>query len=560
VSDWATPGGADPTLNSPGDAGAAIAWRSWPLAVVLAVASTFCSSAARSQPAPDTSDVHGLPIRNVSIEPRNIFDAESEGPLSGLYRFANSLHIRTRTNTIREQLLFGPGDTWTEDLGREQARNLRALRFLNPLEVSADRQGDSVDVRVVTRDLWTTSPEFNFESSGGKRYGSVAFSEKNLLGLGKFVSVAWRHDPVGTSRAIFYADPSVLGSRLRFQIGAGTGRGGASGAFWFGVPYFALDTKRSYGVSWRRVTSDAVLYEHGAEIARINQKWEETELWWGTGGSRDSVIRRVRFGLFFQDKRLGPTVEFSPVPPEFAGGEESRRVRRGTGAIRVWRPQYIEPRNVDQIAMVEDIDIGVSAEVEAGYAPGWFGGVQEGWVSMRFDRGQRMPGGYATARGRVTSRLRASPVETQLEADVRLVSQALPRQTLVLAALGIAGLNMDRDYQIVWGGLNGLRAYNVQAVAGRRGWRLNAEHRLLLGERIAGYMGLGLVAFVDAAIAWGPGSGGAGWFVNGGTGLRFNAPGWTIGNVLRVDVAFPIEPTRDGARGAVFSFGSSQAF
>ena len=34
--------------------------------------------------------------------------------------------------------------------------------------------------------------------------------------------------------------------------------------------------------------------------------------------------------------------------------------------------------------------------------------------------------------------------------------------------------------------------------------------------------------------------------MNGGTGLRFNSPGWTIGNVLRVDIAFPIEPTRDG--------------
>jgi hypothetical protein len=217
-------------------------------------------------------------------------------------------------------------------------------------------------------------------------------------------------------------------------------------------------------------------------------------------------------------------------------------------------------RNVDEIALAEDVDLGVSLELEGGYAPGWFGGDEEGFVAVRLDRGLRTGNGFGTAHGEVSSRLTTSPVETELLADVRWVSQALPRQTLVLSALGIAGLNMDRDYQIVWGGLNGLRAYSVQAVAGRRGWRLNAEHRVLLGERIASYMGLGWVAFVDAARAWGTGSGGSGWFVNGGTGIRFNAPGWTIGNVLRIDLAWPIEPTRDGARQTVFSFGSSQAF
>ncbi len=543
MSVWARPGGADPHT-----------------AIFLAVVIAACAGPAHAQPKAEADSLDGLPIRSLVIEPLNIFEPVPEGGLSGFYSIANRLHFKTRVHTIREQLLFREGDAWNTERGREQARNLRALRFLDPLDVSAHRAGDSVDVRVVTRDLWTTSPEFNFETSGGKRYGSIAFSEKNLLGFGKFVTVAWRHDPVGVSRSVFYSDPGVLGSRVRLQLQAGTGRGGASSAFWLGVPYYALATPRSYGAAWRRITSDVVLYERGAEVARINQKLEEAELWWGTGGWRDSVIRRIRLGLFFQDKRLGPTVAFAPLPPEFEGGEESRRVRRGSAALRVWRPNYIEPRNVDQIAVIEDVDLGTSLELEGGYAPGWFGGEEEGWAAIRLDRGQRLPRGYATARGRVTSRLRTSPVETQLEAEARWVSQALPRQTLVVAALGIAGLNMDRDYQIVWGGLNGLRAYSVQAVTGRRGWRLNAEHRLLLGERIGGYMGLGLVAFADAARAWGAGSGGSEWFLNGGTGLRFNAPGWTIGNVLRVDIAWPIEPSRDGVREPVFSFGSSQAF
>jgi hypothetical protein len=508
----------------------------------------------------NADSTEGLPISAIEIDARNIFEPIPEGGLSGLYRFTNRLHVRTRHRTIRELLLFAPGDPWQAELGREQERNLRALRFLTPLEVSANREGDSVRVRVVTRDHWTTAPEFNFETSGGKHYGSVALTEKNLLGLGKYVTFAYRHDPVGISRGLSYSDPGVMGSRFRMNIQAAKGRGGALGAFSLGVPFYSLSTPRSYGVAWSRVTSDAVLYENGAEIARINRKIEESEIWWGMGGWRDSSIRRLRFALFFQDKRLGPTVEFSPVPPELEGEEESRRVRRGMVALRVWHPKFLVVHNVDEIGIEEDVDAGLSLELEGGYAPGWLGGENEGWVAMKWDAGVRTKLGYGLARTQLSSRLRNSPVETQLAADLRWVSQALPRQTLVLAALGLAGLEMDRDYQIVWGGLNGLRAYPVQAVAGRRGWRLNGEHRVVIGERIGGYMGLGAVAFVDAARAWGTGSGDGGWFVDGGAGLRFNAPGWTLGNVLRLDVAWPIEPTRDRGRAAVFSLGSSQAF
>jgi hypothetical protein len=37
-------------------------------------------------------------------------------------------------------------------------------------------------------------------------------------------------------------------------------------------------------------------------------------------------------------------------------------------------------------------------------------------------------------------------------------------------------------------------------------------------------------------------------------------PQWSLGQVLRIDVAWPIEPTRDGQRQPILSFGSGQAF
>ena len=56
------------------------------------------------------------------------------------YRLANLLHIRTRDRTIRQQLLFAPGEPWREQRGEETARALRTLDYLEPRRLEARRE------------------------------------------------------------------------------------------------------------------------------------------------------------------------------------------------------------------------------------------------------------------------------------------------------------------------------------------------------------------------------------------------------------------------------------
>jgi hemolysin activation/secretion protein len=151
-------------------------------------------------------------------------------------------------------------------------------------------------------------------------------------------------------------------------------------------------------------------------------------------------------------------------------------------------------------------------------------------------------------------------LETIGQLDARWYQQPTTDHTLVLAARGVAGNNVPRDFQVIVGGLNGLRAYPVAALAGTRVWRLNAEDRWTVGERFWESVTLGAVAFVDAARAWGPGSDGSDWYVDAGTGVRISLPQWSLGQALRIDLAWPIQPARDGGHRAVLTFGSSQAF
>src|SRR5262249_48835674 len=129
-----------------------------------------------------------------------------------------------------------------------------------------------------------------------------------------------------------------------------------------------------------------------------------------------------------------------------------------------------------------------------------------------------------------------------------------------LAARGINGRDMPRDFEAIAGGLSGLRAYPVTAVTGTRLVRLNAENRWTIGRQYWESVTVGNVVFTDAARAWGPGSGMSQWRVAAGTGLRIVLPQWSLGQVIRIDVAWPVSPSVDGSRRPVLSFGSSQAF
>jgi hemolysin activation/secretion protein len=112
----------------------------------------------------------------------------------------------------------------------------------------------------------------------------------------------------------------------------------------------------------------------------------------------------------------------------------------------------------------------------------------------------------------------------------------------------------------VIGGLNGLRAHGVHALAGDQMVRFNTENRWLVGRNYYELFSLGAAAFWDVGHTWGPGSARLGWQHDVGIGLRFSSPHSAVNSVVRFDLAWRVSPSGVRPGGAVFSFGSSQAF
>lgn len=505
--------------------------------------------------------LEGLPIRSIRVAAYDVFDTIPPGRLGGFYRVANALHVRTRERTVTSLLLFAPGDPWRVERARETERALRRLDFLQPRRIAASRTGDSVDVVVETRDAWTTRPEFNLERTGGQQFGAIGFSERNLLGLGKRLDVSYEEDPTGIARRLSWSDPSVLGTRTRFRWVASSGSSGSADVLDLSLPFFREDAPVAFGMAWRRGTSAGRLFQSGSEVASLDRRLSETEAWYGRGMRRGASVWRLVGTFTALDRTLGPSRLAPGAPAAFDGPEEEASWRRFGLEALWWRPRFLMRRGIEELGRDEDYDVGPALSVYAGFAPDALGSTaDEGYLRVRADAGAETRFGFGFVRTRLETRLRRDVRELLRRADARWIVTAPRGHALVLAARAAGSTRPARDVQQVVGGLDGLRAYPVHALAGRDLVRLNAEQRWLMADGLGGVLMLGAVGFVDAARAWGPGAEGTGWFTASGVGLRIAPPRGAVGPAFRLDVAWPVSPTRDGRRAAVFSLGSSQAF
>ena len=152
------------------------------LAFVLALA----PSALAQQPRADR-------VRAVIVQREAVFDSLEARYWA--YRIANALHVETRENVIRRELLIDIGDPWDADLVAESERNLRALGVFRDVRIVRQDTDSGIVVVVRTADAWTTTFGVGVATSGSQSVIDLSLQEANLLGSRTVARLAYRNDP-----------------------------------------------------------------------------------------------------------------------------------------------------------------------------------------------------------------------------------------------------------------------------------------------------------------------------------------------------------------------------
>jgi hemolysin activation/secretion protein len=254
-------------------------------------------------------------------------------------------------------------------------------------------------------------------------------------------------------------------------------------------------------------------------------------------------VRRYTAGVTIDDHAFSPATGFdAPIllPPD------RKLVYPWVGAEWV-EDAYETARNRDQIEQTEDYSLGWRARAQLGLASTGFGSDRDaltfsGGVAKGLTLSERQSMFFGVdAGGRLENGAVAGGL---LQAAARYYYRQSPRRLLFMNLSATAGANLDPDQQILLGGDSGLRGYPLRYQSGEGRWLFTAEQRLFSNWYPFQLFNVGGAVFYDMGATWGRDPLGApsqGLLRDIGVGLRLGSSRSARGNVLHIDIAYPLD-------------------
>jgi len=490
--------------------------------------------------AADEQDLEGLPIVAIRFERFDVFDTSNPKTDSWPYRWANALHIVSKEAFLRSMLLFEEGDAYSSAIAAESARILRQRRLMNPVEITARRVPEGVEVTVETHDHWTFRGGGHLSVFGNRTSYSLDLEEDNFLGWGKGLSVAFASDVERSTWSYAYYDPNVFNTRMRLNLVHSELSDGTRNEVVVERPFFAVAVPWGAGIEARTEELTEYLYSQSQAVVSGQREQEIARVW---GGIRlpgnGPIARRILAGWehrrdLYSDWQREETGDPYDEPedliiegPSVVFEQVADRFQVVTG-FRAWGVQ-------------EDIALGPDLVFSVTLSTPTFGGDQR---RLLFAGGAHA----ATRRGRWLLLGDGWFSGRQEEAGTRDV---VVGAQLGAAQLGPRGLQLRLfaetshelalNRQLALGADTGLRGWDPDYFDGTGRAVLNVQWRTLIKEDFLGLFSFGVLVFGDAGATWGPrvGPDTDGIRLDAGVGLLFDLSRLSRSSLLQVSVGVP---------------------
>jgi hypothetical protein len=520
-------------------------------------------------------------ISYIFIDNRSIFDTtelDPDAPFLWAYHLANALHMRTREEFIRDELLFKVGDCLDPIRLAESERLLRAYRFIARSDVFALPQPDGTQhVIVDTQDEWTTKVDVGFRLDDGPKITGVKVAEENLLGRGILAGFYFAEEKEQRDLGVEMETPRLFNTRWNARVSGGrtrTGKFFEEGLFYpFVGEVGKVGARQSY--LWRETLFAYVIPHDPVHthllVPFLDDRWDlvvggrvgepGSLTVFGAGLSRESI----KFRDFPADLELVRNRNFSrtdPADEESVEAVRSQARDRTANRVNVFVGQrnlrFVQRRGLDALKGIQDVQVGTEVIVGLGRTlkvrgdggeplPGDFhtqvslfaGGAWDGWtLNAQMNAEARQVLARGDEPGRVD--------DIFGEADAFLYWQ--PRgsegNTLLFRLSATGGWSVQTPFQLTLGGRQAVRGYADTAFPGGRRLVMSVEERTYFPWPAPELFDFGLSMFMDlghiqpGGVPFGVDSG---WRAAFGVGIRFGLPPGT-GNMTRIDLAAPVGP------------------
>jgi hypothetical protein len=285
-------------------------------------------------------------------------------------------------------------------------------------------------------------------------------------------------------------------------------------------------------------------YDLGKVIDKFETHAKQASAYWGfSNGLTDGWARRYSVGATYDEH------VFNDAPgavPALLLPDDRKLVYPWIAAEWV-QDHFATTLNRDQIEKIEDYSLGWKLRAQVGFASTSAGSdrnavMLEGTASTGYDLSERQSLNLtAAASGRYED---GSLANGLLSAEARYYFRQSRQRLFFMGLAATVGSNLDADEQILLGGDSGLRGYPLRYQAGTGRVLFTAEQRVFTNWFPFQLVNVGGAVFFDMGRTVGRdplGTESQGLLKDVGIGLRLGNSRSGLGNVLHIDLAFPLD-------------------
>jgi outer membrane protein assembly factor BamA len=536
-------------------------YRRW---LVCACIAAGCPALAQERvPSFAELEAAGARIGAIGVDTHNIFDPGDPRERNFLFRAANALHVKTQPWLIRRLLLFHSGDRVRLRLIEETERLIRLNSTVYDVEIRPVRYQDGVvDVEVRTRDTWTLQPGVKFRREGGVTSDSFTLKETNLAGTGTTAGIERSASVDRTGTALQLSHDHLFDGWTSMAVQRARYNDGSSESFSVDRPFYALETTWAAGASAQKFDRLDSIYQSGNNVAQYRHRQDAAEVHGGwSRGLVDGWTRRYSAGVNYQadSYTLDPShTAPSQLPPD-------KTLAGPFVRYEAIEDDFMPVVNRDLIQRPEYFAMGWHPTVQLGRSLAAFGATDQPWqMSASVSKGFRASAGhelltsagYSSQYGSSTGDVRS------LNGSARYFVPQTGSFLVYLAGSYNHVRSPNIADELLLGGDNGLRGYPLRYQRGTHSALFTAEERFYTDWYPLRLFRVGAALYYDVGRAWGSQLPNAqsGWLHDVGIGLRILSARASFGNVLHIDLAFPVHNTDPGVKARQLLIQTAKTF
>ncbi len=462
--------------------------------------------------------------------------------LAWYQNLANTLHTETDPIVIRDLLTVAPGDPVSARAIYEAERLLRSQPFLNAARIIPVRcDGERVAAEVRVRDAWTLQVGASVGQAGGESESSAGFTDENVLGTGKTVSLSWSDSAERTAIEFGYADPALLGSQWTLGLQHSDLSDGRGNAVSLKYPFRTSEQRWGVRTSYEERHNELDFDEAGetAYSAEVDSEDVRMEVLRrvdsdARGGWRAGMGWRRDYADYSALDEIEPDLRPQPVL-------DDRRLQGPYLVAERFSDRYRSFRNLRAIGRTEDYDLGLDARFAGGrYTEGrgepWFYDVELGYG---------MPIGESNLLATELTLSGRQREDSGQEAAYRAVAADYYHRTSLRNTIVLHGEfdwrdQPDPEDELYLGGFDGLLAYPDQFRSGDRRWLLHLEDRYVSDVVLFDTIQMGYTAYLEAGRVRGLDGRWSRTLADVGAGLRLGSLRSSFGSASYLTIAWPL--------------------